>query len=75
MDERGRDIGSSAGMSVRGPFGHVFEITIDFADLIRKYGFWKVFWNVDIFINSVPFLKTLVGVNVVVWLLMVFVFG
>ena len=48
-------------------------INFDFPSLIKEYGYLKAIWGYDIFLNGVPFLKTLVLLNIVanvaIWLL------
>jgi hypothetical protein len=44
-------------------------ISLKTKDAIKEYGFWNVLWGTDIFINDVPFMKTLIVINILVWLL------
>lgn len=44
--------------------------TIDITIVSGKAPWWKYVWGADIWINNVPILKTLVGCNILVWLLM-----
>jgi hypothetical protein len=36
----------------------------------EHFGLWNLFWGSDIFINGVPFIKCLILVNIVVWLIL-----
>ena len=47
-----------------------FYIKINWKGLIREIGWLKTLWGYDIFLGNVPFLKSLVLANVIVWLIL-----
>ena len=52
---------------------YAVSIDFDFPRQVKEYGYLKTIWGYDIFLNGVPFLKTLVLLNIVasvlVWVL------
>ena len=50
-----------------------FSINFDFKSIVKEYGWLRTIWGYDIFLNRVPFLKSLVMANVIVWVVMMIV--
>jgi hypothetical protein len=44
---------------------------MEFKRLVEEFGFLEIVWGMDIFYGKVPFLKTLLLVNILVWILFV----
>ena len=42
----------------------------DFKPLIRKYGLLNMIWGWDIFFYRIPFMKSLITVNILIWIIM-----
>lgn len=40
---------------------------------IKRFGVWEVFWGTDIFLGPMPFLKSIVLANILVWIAFVVV--
>jgi hypothetical protein len=39
-------------------------------DNLKKCGLWNVFWGWDIFINNIPFLKGVIFINIIIWIIL-----
>jgi len=47
------------------------SIEFDWKSIIKEIGLLKTIWGYDIFLNGVPFLKTLVLLNIIVWIVLI----
>jgi hypothetical protein len=48
----------------------VWVIEWNFREVVDEFGILKTIWGYDIFLNGVPFLKSIVLANVIVWIIL-----
>jgi hypothetical protein len=48
---------------------HAVDLTIS-KECCKQCGLLRVFWGLDIFINNVPFLKSIALGNIIVWIIL-----
>ena len=50
-------------------------IHFDFKPMLEEYGWLKVLWGYDIFMNGVPMMKSIMLANVITWIVLLILIG
>jgi len=46
------------------------DIKVPFSSMRKEFGFWRALWGMDVFINDIPVLKSMIAANIIVWLVL-----